>query len=231
MIKSSLISTFENATVNVHIRPLKPDDIGLVTRIEKEAFPTVSPPTPFKRELNNRLTKYLVACAPGESNGLVGQRRDQAQRTSSILDRLFDAVGIRGPSRGAVVDLGYSVPGFVGLWFMAGEAHITAIAVEEASRGMGIGELLLMASVELAMSCESKVVTLEVRLSNEVAQSLYQKYGFHRVGLRKAYYTDNREDAVIMTTQPLDTYPYLEKFRVLKRRYMEKHGKFLMVLE
>ena len=217
--------------MNVHIRPLKPDDIGLVTRIEKQAFPTVSPPTPFKRELSNRLAKYLVAWAPAESNGLDGQKRNKISQPPSLLDRLFSAVGIRETSHRSAYDIDYSVPGFVGLWFMAGEAHITSIAVEEESRGMGVGELLMIASVELAMSRESKVVTLEVRVSNGVAQSLYQKYGFQRTGLRKAYYTDNREDAVIMTTQPLDTRPYLEKFRVLKRRYMEKYGEFLMVLE
>jgi len=226
-----LVSFGENASVNVQVRPLRHDDISLVARIEKQAFPTLSPPTPFKRELRNRLAKYLVAWAPGESNGPAGDTLEPTPGPSSFLHHLLGAVGLRESTNRAGVEPDYSVPGFVGLWFMAGEAHITSIAVEEASRGRGIGELLVIASIELAMSRESKVVTLEVRLSNNVAQSLYQKYGFQRVGLRKAYYTDNREDAVIMTTQALDTQPYREKFRGLKRLYMEKHGEFRMVLD
>ena len=217
--------------MNVHIRPLRPNDISLVTGIEKQAFPTLSPPTPFKRELSNRLAKYLVAWMPGDSDGLVAAKRDPAVQSSSFLDRLFSAVGLRESPRRSAVELDYTVLGFVGLWFMAGEAHITSIAVEEGSRGTGIGELLLIASIELAMSRESKVVTLEVRLSNSVAQSLYHKYGFQRAGIRKAYYTDDREDAVIMTTQRLDIRPYRDKFRGLKHRYMEKYGEFLIVLE
>ncbi|CAI8014961.1 Putative [ribosomal protein S18]-alanine N-acetyltransferase [Geodia barretti] len=61
---------------------------------------------------------------------------------------------------------------------MTDEAHITGIAVREALRGNGVGELLLLASVELALDRGSRVVTLEVRVSNHVAQSMYTKYGF-----------------------------------------------------
>ena len=67
-------------------------------------------------------------------------------------------------------------------------------------------------------------MTLEARVSNYVAQSLYQKYGFEKVGIRKGYYTDNREDAVIMTTQPINTLAYREKFRSLREAYQVGHG-------
>ena len=93
-----------------------------------------------------------------------------------------------------------SVLGFLGMWCMADEAHITAIAVQECYQRRGIGELLLIACVALAILRNADVVTLEVRVSNLFAQNLYKKYGFEIVGTRKKYYTDDHEDAFIMTT-------------------------------
>jgi ribosomal-protein-alanine N-acetyltransferase len=66
-----------------------------------------------------------------------------------------------------------------------------------------LGELLLISAVEHAQDRGSRIVTLEVRESNFIARNLYRKYGFTERGLRKAYYSDNREDAVIMTTEPI----------------------------
>ncbi|MCE2464199.1 MAG: ribosomal protein S18-alanine N-acetyltransferase, partial [Dehalococcoidia bacterium] len=120
--------------------------------------------------------------------------------------------------------------GFVGLWFMSGEAHITGIAVEEASRGKGIGELLIIGSIELAMARDATVMSLEARVSNFVAQALYEKYGFLNVGIRKGYYTDNREDAVIMTTQPINDAAYRNKFNALKDAYRQRYGEIKMEL-
>jgi ribosomal-protein-alanine N-acetyltransferase len=90
--------------------------------------------------------------------------------------------------------------GYVGFWVMADEAHITTIAVSEELQRRGIGELLLLTVFDRARELYANVVTLEVRVSNTGAQNLYLKYGFKQVGVRKAYYTDNREDAYIMTT-------------------------------
>ena len=119
---------------------------------------------------------------------------------------------------------GQRILGFVGLWFMAGEAHITAIAVDERSRGKSIGELLLMSSIDLAMQKGADVVTLEARVSNHVAQSLYEKYLFEKVGIRKGYYTDNREDAVIMTTRPIHSPAYQEHLQDLRETFIGRHG-------
>ncbi len=100
--------------------------------------------------------------------------------------------------------------GYLGLWYMVDEAHIVAIATHPAYRRRGIGERLLARALELARERDAKTVTLEVRVSNEPAQRLYEKYGFRRVGLRPRYYTDNGEDALIMTTPPLDDPAYEE---------------------
>lgn len=228
------VAAIERKPMDVEIRPLRPEDIQQVSEIERQAFPTLWPPTPFKRELGNRRAKYLLAWDPGRTQSHTEElsRPQVFLRPSgqSRFGRLMGAVkGCFGGHDGAGADDSH-ILGFVGLWFMSGEAHITAIAVEESSRGKGIGELLLIGSVELAMKSGANVVTLEVRVSNEVAQSLYGKYGFRDVGIRRAYYTDNREDAVIMTTDPLNTPGYQGRFAALVAAYRERHGEISMVL-
>ncbi len=96
---------------------------------------------------------------------------------------------------------GRHIIGFAGLWMLVDEAHITNIAVREKHRRQGIGEALLIAIIELAIKLGAHLITLEVRASNAEAQKLYAKYGFVRVGLRRGYYTDNREDAVLMSIE------------------------------
>ena len=99
---------------------------------------------------------------------------------------------------------------------MVDQAHIVAIAVREAYRGLGLGELLLAEAVDLAMENHQESVTLEVRKSNLVAQGLYEKYRFLKVGVRKRYYSDNHEDAIIMTTPPIQDDPYREHLEYLR---------------
>lgn len=96
---------------------------------------------------------------------------------------------------------GQYIKGFAGLWMLVDEAHITNIAVREKHRRRGIGEGLLIGIIELAIELGAQLITLEVRASNSEAQKLYAKYGFVRVGLRRGYYTDNREDAVLMSIE------------------------------
>ena len=220
--------------MNVQIRTLKADDTSRVAEIEKEAFPTLWPPTPLKRELSNRMARYLVAWEPKQAEQRPEEKRGPQELESfpsrSLVGRLIYNVKEHLPSGKTPSEVDYSILGFVGLWFMAGEAHITTIAVEGASRGKGIGELLLIGSIELAKRQGATEVSLEARASNHVAQSLYRKYGFQNVGTRRAYYTDNREDAVIMTTQPINTPAYLEKFRVLKEAFHQRHGEMRIVL-
>jgi ribosomal-protein-alanine N-acetyltransferase len=88
-----------------------------------------------------------------------------------------------------------------GMWLMVDEAHITTFAVHPAWRRQRIGERLLLAFMDLARDRQAREATLEVRLSNLAARRLYEKYGFRPVGLRPRYYSDNNEDALIMTTE------------------------------
>ena len=95
--------------------------------------------------------------------------------------------------------------GFAGLWVMVDEAHVTTFAVDPRWRRRGVGERLLLGLLDIAVARRAREATLEVRLSNVPARRLYEKFGFRPVGIRPRYYSDNGEDALIMTTEPLDT--------------------------
>ena len=88
--------------------------------------------------------------------------------------------------------------GYVGIWFVMDEGHITNVAVHSDYRGRKIGDKLVQALVNLCRENKIVSMTLEVRVSNIVAQNLYKKYGFKLAGIRKEYYSDNKEDAMIM---------------------------------
>ena len=103
-----------------------------------------------------------------------------------------------------VARAGDAVAAYGGMWLMVDEAHITTFAVHPAWRRQRIGERLLLGFLDLAIDRGAHEATLEVRLSNLAARKLYEKYGFRPVGLRPHYYTDDHEDALIMTTSPLD---------------------------
>ncbi|WP_062352589.1 ribosomal protein S18-alanine N-acetyltransferase [Bacillus kwashiorkori] len=87
---------------------------------------------------------------------------------------------------------------YAGVWLIVDEAHITNIAVLPEYRGKKLGEQLLSYLLNLIKAKGAKSATLEVRVSNVVAQNLYRKYGFLNGGIRKGYYTDNYEDALVM---------------------------------
>lgn len=195
--------------LRTHLRPMHAEDIPQIMDIERESFPTMWPQTAYKRELQNRAARYLV---------LVEDRGD-AQEATDATGGFWSALRrIVTPAE----ESGERVLGFVGLWLMVGEAHVVTVAVRERLRRMGIGERLLIACMELAMDNDQEVVTLEVRKSNTAAQDLYTKYGFDRVGLRVRYYTDNQEDAVIMTTPDLATPSYRRLFEGLRAQHRER---------
>lgn len=91
---------------------------------------------------------------------------------------------------------------YAGVWFVLDEGHITNIAVREDRRGMGYGEQVTRAMIQLAADSGMSWMTLEVRRSNEAAKNLYHKLGFIDVGYRKRYY-ENTEDALIMALEHL----------------------------
>ena len=116
------------------------------------------------------------------------------------------------------------VVGYGGIWLMADEAHITTFAVDPDWRRRGIGERLLVALLDLAIARNAREATLEVRLSNLPARRLYEKYGFRPVGLRPRYYSDDNEDALIMTTEVLSEPAMRDRIERL-RRALDESGR------
>jgi [ribosomal protein S18]-alanine N-acetyltransferase len=97
-----------------------------------------------------------------------------------------------------VAEDGSKIVGYCGVWVILDEAHITNIGVLPEYRGFKIGETLLRKAMLFAQLKSAKQMSLEVRVSNDVAQNLYRKLGFQDGGIRKSYYTDNFEDALVM---------------------------------
>jgi len=185
------------------------DDIAQVADIERESFPSMWPQTAYRRELTNKIARYLV----------ITELRDEpsAEQPSRLWGAIRRIVGTDAPGEHEYL------LGFIGVWLMVGEAHIVTVAVRESYRRMGIGERLVIAATEVAQEYLQEVLTLEVRASNEAAQLLYEKYGFARVGLRKRYYTDNNEDAVLMTTPEINTPEYRELFERLRAQHRARY--------
>jgi ribosomal-protein-alanine N-acetyltransferase len=194
-------------------------DIPQVMDIERESFPSMWPQTAYKRELKNRLARYMVLVEDsaddlppqGEAAVLVGSPWRRAMR------RLLRNEPEPPPTRELIV-------GLIGLWLMVDQAHIVTIAVREVFRRRGAGELLLIAAIELALANGMDAVTLEYRRSNLAARALYEKYGFLNAGLRRRYYSDTKEDAIIMTTPPLFSRSYQEKYQRLRQDHQERCG-------
>ena len=98
---------------------------------------------------------------------------------------------------------GDHIVGYAGLWLSLDEAHITTFAVLPDHRRRKIGERMLVEIFDRAEKLGAEWLTLEVRASNLAAQRLYEKYGFRPAGVRRRYYSDNNEDAIIMWTERL----------------------------
>jgi ribosomal-protein-alanine N-acetyltransferase len=193
-------------------------DLDDVTEIDREAFATQWPPADYAYEFRNHMAHYLVACDSGTS-----VERPSGKPPRPWLGKLFDRIFRRRSTPPAPPPaVSHYIVGFAGFWVMAGEAHVTSIAVRAQRQRKGIGELLLISVLDLARDLKADVVTLEVRVSNTGAQNLYTKFGFKRVGERRKYYLDRgpsgdtREDAVIMTTDPVATREFQGRLRRLK---------------
>ncbi|TFE00709.1 ribosomal protein S18-alanine N-acetyltransferase [Jeotgalibacillus salarius] len=90
------------------------------------------------------------------------------------------------------------IAGYCGLWLVMDEAHITNVAVVPELRGHQLGKKMMVKVMDMLRSEGATMMTLEVRVSNHIAQSLYEGLGFSKGGIRKNYYSDNGEDALVM---------------------------------
>ncbi|MEX0800792.1 MAG: ribosomal protein S18-alanine N-acetyltransferase [Dehalococcoidia bacterium] len=212
------------------VRPMQLTDIPQVMEVEQQSFPTMWPPTAFKREIQqNRLARYLVAVqrrgdAPPRDDSNGHHTSNGLQRLLGGLRQMWDTDDTSPEEREELV------VGFIGVWMLADEAHVVTIAVRDSHRRRGIGELLLIAAVETALRERQAVVTLECRVSNTVAIRLYEKYGFQQVGLRPHYYSDNQEDAYILTAEAITTEAYRQRFEELRGQHRHRWGGYRLDL-
>lgn len=119
---------------------------------------------------------------------------------------------------------GERIVGYAGLWLSLDEAHITTFAVLPEHRRRKIGERMLLALFDRAEKLGAEWLTLEVRASNLPAQRLYEKYGFRPAGIRRRYYSDNNEDAIIMWTDRLSERALRERIAKLRVALESERG-------
>ena len=114
-----------------------------------------------------------------------------------------------------VAEEGARVVGFAGLLLVAGDAHVTTLAVDPGARGRRLGTRLMLALADEALTTGAGHLTLEVRVSNTAARRLYERFGFESVGVRKDYY--RTEDALVMWATDIDTPAYREHLEGIRR--------------
>jgi len=179
---------------------MPPADLDSIMEIERVAFSTPWSARAYRYEITqNKQSIMLVVRPMVHSRGLLAWFRDRLEpaRPGSLL-------------------------GYAGLWLLLDEAHICTIAVHPERRRQGLGEFLLLALLDQGTKRGAHRATLEVRVSNLAAQGLYHKYGFEIVSVRKRYYSDNGEDAYIMTTSPFDTAAFQANLRQRRTQLYEK---------
>ena len=206
-----------------YIRRMYKEDITQVAEIDREVFPAQWPPANYRHELKNPLARYMVACDAekilDEPKVEVASEKSRPWLMSKVRqlfnhNRSFSNETLPSPREYIV--------GLVGFWIVAGEAHITTIAVRLSYHHRGIGEQLFISLIELAKELDARTLTLEVRVSNVAAQGLYSKYGFTQVGLRRGYYSDNKEDALLMSTEDITSASFQAHFQQLKQAHSKR---------
>ena len=161
--------------MNLSLRYMRPEDIPQVTAIDRLAFEDPWTARSYAYEVSESTYSHMVTLET--LHPVTGWRR--------YFSRL------NGGMRSEVI-------GYGGLWHIMDEAHISTIAVHPDLRGQGYGELLLAAMIRRSLTLKASYIVLEVRVSNEVARKLYEKYHFEVVGTKAKYYRSNGEDAYDM---------------------------------
>ncbi len=197
-------------TVQLALDRMQTTDIDEVNRIERRSFSNPWPMSAYRRELRrpDNNSYFVLRAFPNiPSNGLNEFRTTRGRFLENILP-------VRRSEPHAEEE---HLAGYVGMWQMYDETHITTIAIDPVYRGKGYGELLLVAALSEAVARGSIWLSLEVRVSNDAAQALYRKYGMTVYGRRHAYYTDNREDALVMWSRSLRDQDYLDQIEHLRQ--------------
>jgi len=192
------------------VAPMELEDVPTVSQVEQVVFTLPWSATAFDYELRyNPASEYLVL------RYLPWAGKSWAER---VLPRRFAQLLPRPRTDPSLL-------GYGGFWISPEEAHICTLALRPEWRGRSLGELLLTSLLERAHEGKAPVVTLEVRVTNTAAQKLYVKYGFKQTKRRKHYYSDNGEDALVMTSPPMASAAYQEHLaglrELLRRRLLD----------
>jgi [ribosomal protein S18]-alanine N-acetyltransferase len=173
------------------LRRMYLEDLDRVLEIESQSFgPFHWSRNNFSQELGNEMAIYLLI----ESLETKEKFLDQSDGRHHELDKnLIVAYG--------------------GAWLILDEMHITTLGTDPEFRRNKLAEAIINNLIEIAVYNKIRGITLEVRESNIAAQKLYEKYGFQKMGLRKNYYEDNQESALILWTEDIQTPKYLELLR------------------
>jgi [ribosomal protein S18]-alanine N-acetyltransferase len=211
------------------VEPMRVEHISAVSGIEKLSFPQPWPQNAYRREIQeNRMAHYIVARRLGDENTIGDSGADSTHASPSqgdFIGRLSRFLRPPEPVRSPRLEEELrSICGYAGIWVMTDEAHVTTIATHPDVRGRGVGELLLVALIHRGIEVGARWTTLEVRASNTVAQSLYRKYTFKEMGVRRRYYSDNGEDALVMWTDALDSDSFLSALEHHERKLAERLG-------
>jgi len=194
---------------------MRVEHIATISAIEKLSFPQAWPQSAYRREIvENRMAHYIVARRlapdPAASAEAAGESPPARESGGDLLGRLGRLLRPPEPPRSPELEEELrSIVGYAGIWVMTDEAHITTIASRPDVRGVGIGEFLLVSLIHRGIETGARWMTLEVRASNTVAQNLYRKYTIKEMGVRKRYYSDNGEDALVMWTDPMDSESFI----------------------
>jgi ribosomal-protein-alanine N-acetyltransferase len=152
---------------------------------------------------------------------LVRMRRRDLRRVMAIEQVVFpepwshgvfvSELSLRRGRAYRVARLGRETVGYVGLMFVEEEAHVTTVAVAPEHQGRGVGTQIMLGALRIAREEGARQVSLEVAVGNERAQSLYRRFGFVPVAIRKNYYQLTGEDAYVMWAYDIDSAAYRER--------------------
>lgn len=196
------------------------DDIDEVSAVETRSFPSAWPISAYRRELRNRRQSFYVVLRDDPAITAITTTPRHVPDDDEEAGRIPFLPFLR---RGGMPRR-LPILGFAGMWVLLDEAHVTTIGVDPEWQGRGLGEFLFVALLDEAIQRGATWMTLEVRVTNRTAQSLYGKYGFSVQGRRPRYYSDNNEDAYIMWSESLRDPEYRQRITELRRSVLERLG-------
>jgi ribosomal-protein-alanine N-acetyltransferase len=211
------------------VEAMRVEHIPAVSAIEKLSFPQPWPQNAYRREIvENRMAHYVVARRLGhgtDTEPSATEATNPQAGSGALIGRLSRLLRPPDPPRSPQLEEELrSIVGYAGIWVMTDEAHVTTIASAPTMRGRGMGEFLLVALIHRGIEVGARWMTLEVRASNSVAQNLYRKYTFKEMGVRRRYYSDNGEDALVMWTDALDSESFQAALDQNERKLAERLG-------